>query len=213
MIILNNMKINFPENILLASNNIGKIREFRQLFESININIVPQSEFNIKSIDESFETFIENALAKANNATILTKLPSIADDSGLCVVSLNGEPGIRSARYAPKKSRITGNIDEENNKFLLKNLRYISDRRAYYVCVIVMMRYPKDPNPIIAQGRLNGLIIDSPEGKNGFGYDPYFLIPESKQTLGSMTLEQKNRISHRYVALKKLINCLMEEYG
>ncbi|AWD32457.1 Non-canonical purine NTP pyrophosphatase [Candidatus Kinetoplastibacterium sorsogonicusi] len=206
------IKKNIKTPIVLASSNDGKIKEFSNFFKSINIEIIPQDKFSIKNIEEPFITFVENALHKARYANNITNLPAIADDSGLCVLSLNEKPGVLSARYSIKENNNCKNLDSKNNKFLIKQLENISDRRAYYICTIVMVRYLNDPNPIIVNGYLNGLIIDKPMGNNGFGYDPHFFVKKFNKTIASMTLDEKNKISHRCKALNKLLKILKRNY-
>lgn len=157
---------------MLASNNPGKLREFAALFSTVGIEIVPQGELAVPEAEEPFRTFIENALTKARHASQLTGLPAIADDSGLCVRALRGAPGVYSARYAQRAGREKG--DAANNAYLVEQLRGIDDRRAYYCCVLALVRHADDPEPLFAEGRWEGEIVDTPRGEHGFGYDPYF---------------------------------------
>lgn len=190
--------------IILASGNQGKLREFKQILEPIGFSIHPQSEFNVGEASEPFSTFIENALAKARHVSRLTGLPVIADDSGICVSALGGKPGVHSARYAGEPKS-----DDRNNAKLIADLAGISNRLANYYCVLVYIRSVDDPQPIIADGSWSGLIIDTPRGENGFGYDPYFFLPEFGKTAAELSHEEKNAHSHRGKALKVLMEKLV----
>lgn len=189
--------------IVLASGNQGKLREFRQMLEPMGYEIHPQSEFNVTEAEEPFGTFVENALAKARHVSRQTGLPAMADDSGICVDALGGKPGVLSARYAgnPKS-------DDRNNQKLIADLAGVENRSANYYCVLVYVRSADDPQPVIADGRWSGVVIDEPRGTNGFGYDPYFLIPEFGKTAAELPPEQKNACSHRGKALKALMEKL-----
>lgn len=187
------------QKIVLASNNLKKIKELKALLGDLNdIEILPQSAFNIPDADEPFDTFIENALAKARHAAKLSGLPSLADDSGLCVKALNNAPGVSSARFAgaPKS-------DEKNNQKLLELLKNESDRSAFFVCVFVAVKNEKDPLPLIAQGFWHGTILQSPQGTNGFGYDPIFQPNGLERSAAELPAEEKNQISHRAQALRQ----------
>jgi XTP/dITP diphosphohydrolase len=188
------------KQLVLASNNSGKIQEFSKIFASVGIEIIPQGKLNVPEIDEPYFTFVENALHKARHCSLITKLPALADDSGVCVNALNGRPGILSARYAgfPKN-------DYNNNMKLVEELHSYKDKSAYYYCVLVMVRSHEDPQPIIADGSLSGEIIETPNGDNGFGYDPHFYLPKLRRTAGKLSAEEKNNISHRAQALQKLL--------
>ncbi|MBM3342639.1 MAG: RdgB/HAM1 family non-canonical purine NTP pyrophosphatase [Betaproteobacteria bacterium] len=197
------------DQLVLASGNPGKLREFRDLCAPLNISIVPQAELGVSEADEPHHTFIENALAKARHASRATGLPAFADDSGICVAALGGAPGVHSARFAePGGDRDAQ--DARNNAKLIALLAGKSDRRAHYTCVIVLVRHADDPEPIIAEGRWQGEIIDKPRGAGGFGYDPYFFLPALGKTAAQLSAAQKNRISHRGVALARLIAALRE---
>lgn len=191
------------EKLVIASNNQGKLREIGELLAPLAIDVVPQSAFNIGEADEPHITFVENALAKARHASRCSGLPALADDSGICVSALGGAPGVNSARYAGEPRS-----DERNNLKLIEALKNQMDRRAYYYCVIVLVRHADDPQPVIADGSWHGEIIDSPRGTGGFGYDPYFYLPELGKTSAELTAEQKNKISHRGQALAKLVELL-----
>ncbi len=189
--------------IVLASGNKGKLREFRQMLEPMGYEIHPQSEFNVTEAEEPFGTFVENALAKARHVSRQTGLPAMADDSGICVDALGGQPGVHSARYAgdPKS-------DDRNNQKLIADLAGVENRAANYYCVLVYVRSADDPQPIIADGRWSGIVIDEPKGENGFGYDPYFLVPEFGKTAAELSPEEKNACSHRGKALQALMEKL-----
>jgi XTP/dITP diphosphohydrolase len=191
------------KQIVLASNNAGKMREFGQMLARIDIEVLPQAQFNIPEADEPHITFVENALAKARHAAKLTGLPALADDSGICVSALSGAPGVFSARFAGEPKS-----DERNNQKLIADLQGKADRRAHYVAVLVFVHHADDPQPIICEGEWHGEIIDTPRGKNGFGYDPYFLVPDLNQTAAEIAADEKNKRSHRGKALKLLIERL-----
>lgn len=191
------------KQIVLASNNPGKLREFAQMLATIDIEVLPQARFNIPEADEPHITFVENALAKARHAARLTGLPALADDSGICVPALGGAPGVYSARYAGEPKS-----DERNNQRLIANLQGIADRRAHYVALLVFVHHAEDPQPIICEGEWHGEIIDTPRGTGGFGYDPYFLVPDLNQTAAEISAEEKNQRSHRGKALRLLIERL-----
>ncbi|QQJ97942.1 RdgB/HAM1 family non-canonical purine NTP pyrophosphatase [Burkholderia ambifaria] len=195
--------------IVLASNNAGKLREFTALFSTVGIEIVPQGELAVPEAEEPFGTFIENALTKARHASRLTGLPAIADDSGLCARALRGAPGVYSARYAQRAGRAPG--DAANNAYLVEQLRGVDDRRAYYCCVLALVRHADDPEPLFAEGRWAGEIVDTPRGEHGFGYDPYFYLPSLGATAAELDPAVKNTHSHRALALKALLARLAEE--
>lgn len=189
--------------LVLASNNAGKLKEFSQLLAQIDFEVRPQGEFNVPEAEEPYLTFIENALTKARHASRLTGLPALADDSGVCVNALGGAPGVLSARYAGEPKS-----DAENNRKLVADLASHADKSAYYYCVLVFVRHADDPQPVIADGRWNGVIIDEPRGAGGFGYDSYFLLPEQNKTAAEFTAAEKNAVSHRGQALRALVEKL-----
>jgi len=189
--------------LVLASGNAGKLREFGQLLARFDFEVLPQSAFNLPEADEPHITFVENALAKARHASLLTGLPALADDSGLCVHSLGGSPGVISARYSGEPKS-----DARNNEKLLADLIGVKDRRAHFTCVLVLVRHADDPQPLIAEGEWHGEIIDTPRGEDGFGYDPLFLIPQLGVTSAELTHEEKNQRSHRGQAMTQLANAL-----
>ena len=190
--------------IVLASNNKGKLKEFKALFEPLGYEIVPQGALGVKEADEPFDTFLENALAKARNASRQTGLPAIADDSGICVDALGGEPGVHSARFSGE-----GATDEKNNSLLIHKLSGETNRKAHYTCCLVGVRSEKDPEPLVVFGHWYGKVLDEPRGSNGFGYDPYFLIPHLGKTAAELSSAEKNAISHRGVAMERLKECLL----
>lgn len=194
--------------IVLASNNKGKLREFNKLLSPLNIEVHPQGEFNIPAAEEPYGTFLENCLAKARHAAKLTGLTAIADDSGICVNALGGAPGVHSARFAGEPGD-----DQRNNALLVEKLKGVADRGAHYTCVLVAVRSAEDPEPIIAEGRWYGEVIDSPRGEGGFGYDPYFLLPQVGKTAAELTADEKNAVSHRGIAMVKLIDEMKKRWA
>ncbi len=189
--------------IVIASNNPGKLREIGQILAPLGIEALPQGAFGVPDCPEPHVTFVENCIAKARHAAAHTGLPALADDSGICVDALNGAPGVYSARYAGEPKS-----DARNNAKLIEALRGVANRRAHYYCVMVYLRDPNDPEPVIAEGRWYGEIIDTPRGSGGFGYDPYFLVPELNRTGAELSAEEKNAISHRGQALRALVEKL-----
>ena len=194
--------------VVLASNNAGKLKEFSAILASAGITMIPQGELGVPEADEPHPTFVENALAKARNASRHSGLPALADDSGLCVNSLHGAPGVLSARYATLFGHEKS--DGANNRQLIESLANMADRSASYVAVLVYVREPDDPRPIIAEGVWSGQIVDQPQGGNGFGYDPHFYLPELRKTVAQLEPEQKNAISHRAQALERLVQQLRQ---
>jgi XTP/dITP diphosphohydrolase len=192
--------------LVIASNNAGKLREIQHLLGPLGFEIFTQTALGVTEAEEPHATFIENALSKARHASLYTQLPALADDSGICVPRLNGAPGIHSARYAGEPRS-----DERNNLKLVETLRSELDRRAHYYCVMVLLRHAEDPQPIIADGTWHGEIVLEPQGQGGFGYDPYFFLPELGKTAAELSMEQKNRMSHRGQALARLVNRVKEE--
>ena len=194
------------KKLVVASNNPGKLREFSQLLAALDVEVLPQADFNIPEVEEPHHTFVENALLKARHAARLSGLPALADDSGLCVEALGGAPGIYSARYGGEPTS-----DARNNARLLAELAGQDNRRAHYVCVLVLMRHADDPQPIVVEGEWHGEILTVPRGEAGFGYDPLFLVPGFGCSSAELTAEQKNAISHRGKALQLLIARLVPE--
>jgi XTP/dITP diphosphohydrolase len=191
------------KRVVIASNNPGKLRELSALLEPLGIEAIPQSGFSIAEAEEPHFTFLENALAKARHASRLTGLPALADDSGLCVAALAGEPGVHSAYYAGMEGS-REERDARNNAKLVSELRAAPDRSAFYYCVLVLVRDADDPTPIVADGAWHGEIVSEPRGANGFGYDPYFVVRGGKMTAAELPAAEKNRASHRGQALAAL---------
>ncbi len=198
-----------PDNQwVLASNNKGKLAEFKRLFAEadLDVTIIPQGQLNIDDAIEDGLSFVENAIIKARHASRISGLPAIADDSGLCVPVLGNAPGIYSARYAGEH----GN-DSKNNAKLIADLQPIRDAHAnepikgLFVCVLAMVRHADDPLPIIAQGLWQGEILETAHGDGGFGYDPLFWLPELQASAASLSAADKNRISHRGQAIQQLL--------
>ena len=185
---------------VLASGNQGKLRELNQLFGSVGYHLRPQSEWQIEAAAETGLTFVENALLKARHASELCQLPALADDSGLVVRALGGQPGIHSARYAGEPSDAA-----RNNSRLLAELQGKTDRRAYFYCAMVLLRQPLDPAPLIACGSWSGRILEQTRGTGGFGYDPLFLVPELGKTAAELDDQVKNQLSHRGLASRGLM--------
>ena len=197
------------KKVVLASNNAGKLREFAALLGAAGIELIPQGELNVQEAEEPHPTFVENALTKARHAAKITGLPALADDSGLCVRALRGAPGVYSARYAQLAGGEKG--DAANNARLIAALQGESDRRGYYYCVLALVRHADDPEPLIAEGRWHGEILDAPRGTHGFGYDPYFFLPSLKASAAELEPAVKNSSSHRAIALRQLLARLTEE--
>jgi XTP/dITP diphosphohydrolase len=198
--------------LVLASNNAGKLAELRALLSPAGpgpaIELLAQGELGIGAAEEPHETFLENALAKARHAARASGLAAIADDSGLCCAALAGGPGVRSARFAGE-----GANDASNNATLLRALSGVSDRRAHYTCVIVALRRHDDPEPLVAHARWEGRIVDAPAGAGGFGYDPYFFLPAHGCTAAELDAAEKNRVSHRGVAVRAIVARIRESWS
>jgi len=192
--------------LVLASSNPGKLREIEALLAPFAA-VVSQQQLGIGEAEEPHATFLENALAKARHASRAAGLPALADDSGLCVDALGGEPGVHSAYYAGREGG-REERDARNNQRLLSSLK--EQRRAYYCCVLVLVRHADDPRPLVAEGIWRGEIGRAPRGSNGFGYDPLFYVRELDLTAAELSPEHKNRISHRGIALQKLLGLLGE---
>ena len=198
--------------LVLASSNPGKLREFAALLAPLGMEVLPQASLGVSDAEEPHLSFVENALAKARHASRRTRLPALADDSGICVASLDGEPGVHSARFAGDLGSSPGRDaqDARNNKKLIELLADKDNRRAHYYCVIVLMRHAGDPEPIIAEGSWAGEIVAEPRGSNGFGYDPHFYLRDLGKTAAELDPEQKNLVSHRGKALRRLLAKLKE---
>ncbi|MBL8415956.1 MAG: RdgB/HAM1 family non-canonical purine NTP pyrophosphatase [Propionivibrio sp.] len=193
--------------LVVASNNPGKLREFGALLAPLGWETIAQKELGVPECAEPHHTFVENALEKARHAARCTGLPALADDSGLCVNALGGAPGVYSAHYAQTAAG-EAKSDERNNRKLIADLAGKTDRRAHYVCVLVFVRHADDPQPIIAEGEWHGEIVDQARGNAGFGYDPYFFLPELGLTSSELDPSEKNRRSHRGQALARLVKRL-----
>jgi XTP/dITP diphosphohydrolase len=194
----------FPfQEIILASNNAGKLREFSALFAPLGLKLLPQSAFDVSEAEEPYATFLENALAKARHASAVTGMPALADDSGLCVNALNGAPGVLSARYAGEPRS-----DRRNNALLVETMAQHNNKAAYYYCVLVLVRHADDPQPIIADGRWDGEVLSLPQGHGGFGYDAHFWLPLLQTTAAALSPDEKNRYSHRGMALREMVEKL-----
>ena len=189
--------------LVIATGNQGKLKEIQALLAPLAINVLPQSDFNIPEADEPYFTFIENALTKARHASLHSGLPALADDSGICVDTLHGAPGIYSARFAGEPKS-----DARNNQKLLEALQGVESRQAHYYCVMVLVRNPEDPQPLITQGIWQGQILTSPRGEGGFGYDPLFLDDKTGKTGAELPMDIKNRISHRGHALRDMVHLI-----
>lgn len=193
------------QRIVLASNNPGKVREIGQMLAEFDMEVLPQSDFNVSEAEETGLTFVENAILKARNAAQQSGLPAIADDSGLEVDALNGAPGIYSARYAGE-----GASDLQNLMKLLDDLKDVpeAERSARFQCLMVYMRHANDPTPLICQGTWEGVITFAPSGEHGFGYDPVFYVPDQQCTSAELPPDTKNKLSHRGQALRALVAAL-----
>jgi XTP/dITP diphosphohydrolase len=199
--------VSATDELVLASGNPGKIREFGQLFAALGLRIRPQSEFGVVDVEETGLTFVENALLKAREAIRVSGLPALADDSGLEVDALSGQPGIYSARYAGEPKS-----DARNNAKLLESLAEVSGsaRSARYWCALVYLRHADDPVPLIVQRSWEGEILEASRGEGGFGYDPLFWLPSLGKSVAELGAEEKNRISHRGRALEAMLAALRE---
>ena len=202
------MKNNWPTRVVLASGNAGKLAEFKNLFADWQCEVVTQGEFGCPEVDETGDSFIENALLKAHSAAHHSGLPAIADDSGLAVDALDGAPGIYSARYAGESASDAG-----NNYKLLQALQGVPgpERTARYHCALVYLRHWQDPNPIICEATWEGRILEQATGAGGFGYDPLFYVPSQDCSAAQLPPATKNRISHRGQALQLLMAALQRD--
>lgn len=200
------MNIETQREVVLASSNAGKLREFSAILQQAGIRMVAQNELGVSEADEPHSTFVENAIAKARHASLHTGRPALADDSGLCVPALGGAPGVYSARYASMNGGEKSDL--ANNMRLVSQLSGLEDHSAFYVAVLVYMNGPDDPCPLIAEGRWHGKIVAEPKGEHGFGYDPHFWLPEYGCTVAQLDPAEKNRVSHRGRALARLLEQL-----
>ena len=196
------------QKIVLATSNQGKVKELTALLQPLNIELIPPSAFNIPDADETGLTFIENAIIKARHASQLSGLPALADDSGLAVAALHGAPGIHSARYAGDHATPQVHIEK-----LLTAMREVptEKRQAEFHCVLALMTSPDDPTPIICHGRWQGMVLSTPSGQQGFGYDPIFYVNTEQKSAAELTSSTKNKISHRGQALRQLLSLLAEK--
>jgi len=194
--------------LVLATGNPGKVSELANMLSALNINVVPQSDFNVSDVAETGTTFVENAIIKARHAAKITGLPALADDSGLEVDSLHGAPGVYSARFAG-----IGASDQDNINKLLTDLGNNPNRSARFWCVLVLMRHADDPTPLICSASWEGEITLTQQGEGGFGYDPIFFVPSENCTSAALTKAQKNALSHRGQALKMLLQALQNKGG
>jgi len=194
--------------LVLASENRGKLAELHALLDPMGVHVDSQGALGIAAAEEPHDTFVENALAKARHAARASGQPALADDSGLCCDALDGAPGVRSARYAGEKAS-----DEDNNALLVRTLSGLKNRRAHYHCVVVALRWWGDPEPLIADGRWEGEIVDRAQGAGGFGYDPHFWLPALGCTAAQLEATQKNKISHRALAMRALAAMLRDRWG
>ncbi len=194
------MKVNACE-IVLASSNPGKLKEFQQMLGGMGVTMRPQSDFNIEAVEETGLSFVENAILKARHASKQSGLPAIADDSGLEVDALGGRPGIYSARFAGSDA-----TDGDNNHKLLSLLRDVppEKRTARFQCVLVYMRHSEDPTPVVCQDSWEGEILNAPKGEKGFGYDPLFYVPSEGCACAELPVDVKNSLSHRSKAIAQL---------
>ena len=196
------------KTLVLATGNLGKVNELANMLRPLEINVVPQSDFNVSDVAETGTTFIENAIIKARHAAKITGMPAIADDSGLEVDGLNGAPGVYSARFAGAQASDQDNIDK-----LLIDLGDNPVRSARFWCVLVLMRHANDPTPLVCSASWEGEITLTQNGNGGFGYDPVFFVPTLNCTSAELTKEQKNAVSHRGQALQKLLLELKQKGG
>lgn len=190
--------------LVIASNNLGKLREFQRMLAPLGIEVLTQAQLGISEAEEPHCTFVENALAKARHVSAASGLPALADDSGICVTALGGAPGVLSARYAGDDPK----SDRRNNDRLMQDMQGVTDRRAHYYCVLVLVRHANDPQPIIAEGEWWGEIFHEERGDGGFGYDPMFWLPQYGKTAAELSHDEKAQISHRAKALKVLLEKL-----
>jgi XTP/dITP diphosphohydrolase len=190
------------KRLVLASGNAKKAAEMQALLAPLGLEIITQAQLGVQETDEPHFTFVENALAKARHAAAATKLPAIADDSGLCVTALGGAPGVRSSRFAGEPTS-----DERNNQLLIEKISMLpkDERHGWYYCCIALVRHPDDPCPLITDGEWHGTLLTSPRGSGGFGYDPLFWLPELEQSAAELDPALKNTLSHRGAAMRHLL--------
>ena len=198
------------QQLVLASNNRGKLAELQAMFAPLGVSLVAQGTLDIPEAEEPFHTFIENALAKARHASAHSGLPALADDAGLCVDAFGGEPGVQTAYYATRFGYPKG--DDNNVRALLAQMAGLKNRRAALVSTLVAVRRPEDPEPLIAVGRAVGEITEAPRGSNGFGFDPVMYIPAFGKTFAELPVEVKNANSHRGQAARQMLALMQERW-
>jgi XTP/dITP diphosphohydrolase len=198
------------QQLVLASNNRGKLAELQAMFAPLGVTLVAQGTLNIPEAEEPFHTFVENALAKARHASAHSGLPAVADDAGLCVDAFGGEPGVQTAYYATRFGYPKG--DDHNVRALLEQMAGLKNRRAALVSTLVAVRRPEDPEPLIAVGRAVGEITEAPRGSNGFGFDPIMYIPAFGKTFAELPVEVKNAHSHRGQAARQMLTLMQERW-
>jgi XTP/dITP diphosphohydrolase len=204
--------------LILASNNNKKLRELQALLGPLGLNLINQGALGIPEAEEPHITFVENALAKARHAAQAGAGPAIADDSGLCVGALGGQPGVRSARYALDAGRHPEGVprevaDHANNALLLETMQGQTDRHAHFTCLLVAVRHADDPEPLIAEGHWAGVLLPATQGSEGFGYDPLLWLPDHACSAAEMSAEQKNSISHRALACRRMRELMALHWG
>ena len=204
--------------LILASNNGKKLRELQALLGPLGVELLTQGSLGIPEAEEPHVTFVENALAKARHAALAAQGPAIADDSGLCVRALGGLPGVRSARYALDAGRHPEGVPREvadaaNNAWLMEQMDGQAERRAHFTCLLVAVRHVDDPEPLIAEGHWNGVLLDGARGHEGFGYDPLLWLPDHGCSAAEMSPEQKNAISHRALACRRMRELMAMHWG
>jgi len=198
------------QQLVLASNNRGKLAELQAMFAPLGVSLVAQGTLEIPEAEEPFHTFVENALAKARHASAHSGLPALADDAGLCVDAFGGEPGVQTAYYATRFGYPKG--DDNNVRALLAQMAGLKNRRAALVSTLVAVRRPEDPEPLIAVGRAVGEITEAPRGSNGFGFDPVMYIPAFGKTFAELPVEVKNANSHRGQAARQMLALMQERW-
>ena len=198
------------QTLVLASNNKGKLAELQAMFAPLGVQLVCQADLGVSEAEEPFKTFVENALAKARHASAASGLPAMADDAGLCVEAFGGEPGVDTAYYATRFGYPKS--DDNNVRALLEQMRDVQDRRAALVSTLVAVRHPQDPEPLIATGRVAGLITREPVGDNGFGFDPVMWVPSFGKTFAQLPTEVKNANSHRGRAAQAMLALMRERW-
>jgi XTP/dITP diphosphohydrolase len=196
--------------LVLASNNKGKLAELQAMFAPLGVQLVCQADLGVTEAEEPFKTFIENALAKARHASAASGLPAMADDAGLCVEAFGGEPGVDTAYYATRFGYPKS--DDNNVRALLEQMHDVQDRRAALVSTLVAVRHPQDPEPLMASGRVAGLITREPVGNNGFGFDPVMWVPAFGKTFAQLPTEVKNANSHRGRAAQAMLALMRERW-